>query len=228
MAQDCSRDVPASVCLRTELQRWGGVPLVHVDGQVSSDESQGMLMNWKTLEFDQCTVRELYLIMRARSAVFVIEQSHLCLDADGHDEAALHIFATEDMSRSMPIVAYARVRPGAAGAPHVVLDKLLTSPARRSDGTAEALIERVLLAAGERWPGAVVRMTAPASLGAFYEPFGFRQEEGPFLAHGEWSVCLTCRAPHRRSLPAHGRRMPGIAPNGLYNQSGYLINSSSF
>ena len=60
-------------------------------------------MNWKTLEFEQCTVRELYLIMRARSAVFVVEQSHLCLDADGRDECALHIFAAEDMSHAMPI-----------------------------------------------------------------------------------------------------------------------------
>jgi ElaA protein len=155
-------------------------------------------MNWKTLEFEQCTVRELYLIMRARSAVFVVEQSHLCLDADGHDEAALHIFAAEDMARPMPIVAYARVRPGDADAdaPHVLIDKVLTSPARRADGTAEALIERALRAAAERWPGTVVRVTAPVGLSAFYEQFGFRRTGGPFLDQGALSVGLTRRVRH--------------------------------
>jgi ElaA protein len=175
----------------------------------------GILMNWKTLEFEQCTVRELYLIMRARSAVFVVEQSHLCLDADGHDECALHIFAAEDMSRAMPIVAYARVRPGDQADPQVVLDKVLTSPARRRDGTAEALIERVLLTAGERWPGTVVRVTAPVGLSAFYEQFGFRKEAGPFLDHGALSIGLTCRARNGRAPLAHGRRERSLAPGGL-------------
>src|ERR1700716_2150302 len=72
------------------------------------------LMNWKTLEFEQLSGRELYLILRARSAVFVVEQSHVCLDADGRDESSLHVFAAEDMMRPMPILAYARVQPGDA------------------------------------------------------------------------------------------------------------------
>jgi ElaA protein len=171
-----------------------------------------IVISWKTLEFEQCTVRELYLIMRARSAVFVVEQSHLCLDADGRDECALHIFAAEDISRPMPIIAYARVRPGDEEYPQVVLDKVLTSPARRGDGTAELLIERVLRATAERWPGTVVRVNAPVSLCAFYEQFGFRKVEGPFLDYGAPSVGLTCRARSDRAPLACGRRQRGILP----------------
>jgi len=141
-------------------------------------------MNWKTLEFEQFTARELYLIMRARSAVFVVEQSHVCLDADGHDDRALHVFAVEDMNRPMPVVAYARIQPGDAEDPEITIDKVLTSPARRGDGTAEMLIERALAAIAERWPGRAVRVSAPASLRGFYEQFGFRKTEGPFLEHG--------------------------------------------
>ncbi|CAG9250601.1 GNAT family N-acetyltransferase [Paraburkholderia unamae] len=141
-------------------------------------------MNWKTLEFDQFTARELYLIMRARSAVFVVEQSHVCLDADGHDERSLHVFAVEDMGKPMPVVAYARIRPGDAEDPEIIIDKVLTSPARRGDGTAELLIERALAAIVERWPGRAVRVSAPATLRGFYEQFGFRKAEGPFLEHG--------------------------------------------
>lgn len=148
-------------------------------------------MNWKTLEFDQLTARELYLILRARSAVFVVEQSHVYLDADGRDETSLHVFAVEDMARPMPILAYARLQPGDAEDPEIVIDKVLTSPLRRGDGTAELLIERVLQAVAEHWPGRAVRVTAPVGLRDFYEQFGFRKTEGPYLEHGVPFIGLT-------------------------------------
>jgi predicted GNAT family N-acyltransferase len=141
-------------------------------------------MNWKALDFEQITARELYLILRARSAVFVVEQSHVHLDPDGRDETSVHVFAVEDIPRSMPVVAYARLHEGSAGAAEVVVDRILTSPLRRCDGTAEALIERVLAAAGERWPGRGVRLLAPVSLRGFYEAFGFRKNEEPFVERG--------------------------------------------
>ena len=169
-------------------------------------------MNWKTLEFEQLTARELYLILRARSAVFIVEQSHVYLDADGRDEAALHVFAAEDMSRPMPILAYARIQPGDAEDPEVVIDKVLTSPARRGDGTAELLIERVLQASAERWPGRAIRVAAPVGLRGFYEQFSFRKTEGPFLEHGVPFIGLT-RSP-RGAKPLSGglrRQREGLA-----------------
>ncbi|MFM0739781.1 GNAT family N-acetyltransferase [Paraburkholderia xenovorans] len=148
-------------------------------------------MNWKTLEFDQLSARELYLILRARSAVFVVEQSHVCLDADGRDEGALHVFAVEDMARPMPVLAYARLQPGDAEDPEITIDKVLTSPLRRGDGTAELLIERVLQTIAERWPGRAVRVSAAVGLRDFYEQFGFRKTEGPYLEHGVPFIGLT-------------------------------------
>ncbi|MFM0336418.1 GNAT family N-acetyltransferase [Paraburkholderia fungorum] len=148
-------------------------------------------MNWKTLEFEQLSARELYLVLRARSAVFVVEQSHVCLDADGRDEHSLHLFAVEDMSRPMPILAYARLQPGDAEDPEITIDKVLTSPLRRGDGTAEQLIERVLHVIAERWPGHAARVNAPVGLRDFYEQFGFRKTEGPYLEHGVPFIGLT-------------------------------------
>ncbi|WP_323043735.1 GNAT family N-acetyltransferase [Paraburkholderia sp.] len=148
-------------------------------------------MNWKTLEFEQLSARELYLILRARSAVFVVEQSHVCLDADGRDESALHVFAVEDVARPMPILAYARLQPGDAEDPEITIDKVLTSPLRRGDGTAEMLLERVLQAIAEHWPGHAARVSAPLGLRDFYEQFGFRKTEGPYLEHGVPFIGLT-------------------------------------
>jgi ElaA protein len=158
-------------------------------------------MNWKTLEFEQFTARELYLIMRARSAVFVVEQGHVCLDADGHDENALHVFAVEDMSKPMPVIAYARLQPGDEEDPDVVIDKVLTSPARRGDGTAEMLIERALRAVAEHWPGRLVRVTAPIGLKSFYEQFGFRKRKGR-------SSSMACRSSASRASNAVAPRRP--------------------
>lgn len=168
-------------------------------------------MNWITVEFEQLTSRELYLIMRARSAVFVVEQCQVCLDADGHDEDAIHVFGIEDRAKPMPIIAYARIHPGDAEDPHATLDKVLTSPAHRGDGTAEILIERALMAVLERWPTSGVRVSAPVDLRGFYEQFGFRKTEGPFLERGVPFIRLTCQprgvlsratARERGTLPA--------------------------
>ncbi|WP_233850123.1 GNAT family N-acetyltransferase [Paraburkholderia sp. HD33-4] len=169
-------------------------------------------MNWKTLEFDQLSARELYVLLRARSAVFVVEQSHVCLDADGRDEHALHVFAADDMARPMPILAYARVQPGDSEDPEVRIDKVLTSPLRRGDGTAEMLIERVLEAVAERWPGRATRVSAPVGLRGFYEQFGFRKSEGPYLEHGVPFIGLTrqVRASQQRS---GARRRVSAAPS---------------
>ncbi|RDK03662.1 GNAT family N-acetyltransferase [Paraburkholderia lacunae] len=161
-------------------------------------------MNWKTLEFEQLSARELYLILRARSAVFVVEQSHVCLDADGRDETSLHVFAVDDMARPMPILAYARLQPGDAEDPEITIDKVLTSPLRRGDGTAELLIERVLQAIAGRWPGRAARVSAPAGLRDFYEQFGFRKTEGPYLEYGVPFIGLTRQV--RGSQPLFGLR----------------------
>ncbi|WP_244846562.1 MULTISPECIES: GNAT family N-acetyltransferase [unclassified Caballeronia] len=166
-------------------------------------------MNWKTLDFEQLTARELYLILRARSAVFVVEQSHVHLDADGRDETGVHVFATDDMTRPMPVLAYARIHEGDIEDPEVVVDKILTSPLRRGDGTAHALIERVLNVCAERWPGRAVRLTAPVSLRAFYEAFGFRKTEGPFLEHGMPYIGLTRKSRTARETSASKSQQAG-------------------
>jgi predicted GNAT family N-acyltransferase len=163
-------------------------------------------MHWKALDFEQLTTRELYVILRARSAVFVVEQLHIHLDPDGRDETGVHVFATEDMTRPMPVLAYARISE-CIGEADVQVDRILTSPQRRTDGTAEALIERVLTVAAERWPGRGVRLCAPVAERVFFEGFGFRKASGPFLEHGVVSIGLARKSrPQRREELKAGLR----------------------
>jgi predicted GNAT family N-acyltransferase len=104
----------------------------------------------------------------------------------------------------MPILAYARVQPGDAEDPEITIDKVLTSPLRRGDGTAELLLDRVLEAIAERWPGHAARVSAPLNLRGFYEQFGFRKTEGPYLEHGVPFIGLTRQV--RSSQPRFGAR----------------------
>lgn len=46
--------------------------------------------------FDELTTKELYEILRVRSAVFVVEQTCIYEDIDGLDYESLHVFAEED------------------------------------------------------------------------------------------------------------------------------------
>ncbi len=67
-------------------------------------------MEWKCSEFKHLSTHELYSILRARSAVFVVEYAHIHLDiTDDKDQGALHDTSdsnrTADRRRSSPMHA---------------------------------------------------------------------------------------------------------------------------
>ena len=53
-------------------------------------------MEIKAKLFWDLTTRELYEILRARSAIFVVEQNCAYQDLDGRDYDSLHVFSEED------------------------------------------------------------------------------------------------------------------------------------
>lgn len=141
-------------------------------------------MDWTCCEFRHLSSNELYMILRTRNAVLVVEDAHTHLDIDGKDEFAIHVFATDKRGEQPAIAAYARLLPGDDIDPETTIDKILTSAAHRDDRTIDALIEHVLAAAHARWPDAPVRVQAPAPREGFYNRFGFRKVDGPYLEHG--------------------------------------------
>ena len=109
-------------------------------------------MNLVSKYFADLTTRELYEILKARSAVFVVEQNCVYQDIDGQDPESLHVFF-EDEGR---IAAYLRAFVKEPGV--VQMGRVLT--VRRQAGSARVSIgvsfERQL-----RWmsvPRAVVRV----------------------------------------------------------------------
>lgn len=162
-------------------------------------------MDWTCCEFRHLNSYELYAILRARNAILVVEDAHTYLDIDGKDEFAIHVFALDEQVDTPSIAAYARLLPGDDTDPETAVDKLLTSDAHRDDDTIVELVEQVLAAAQARWPDAPVRLHAPAHHKAFYNRFGFRKADGPFLDNGVPYIGMI-RPVGGVSRPAHGRR----------------------
>jgi ElaA protein len=141
-------------------------------------------MDWKSCEFRQLSSAELYLILRARNAILVVEDANMHQDIDGKDENAIHVFALDTVRGESLVVAYARLLPGDEVDPEAMVDKQLTHTTHRDDDTADRLIEHALNAVCERWPRAPVRTHSPIHRESFYKRFGFRKVDGPFLQHG--------------------------------------------
>jgi len=160
-------------------------------------------MEWKCSDFEHLSTHELYLILRARSTVFVVEHARIHLDIDDKDETALHVFFVEQDQSSPQIGAYARLLPGDEFDPEVVIDKVLTGPARRDDDTHSLLLTHALAAAWTAWPGHAIHISVPTHEEKVYETFGFRKAVGPFLEHGIPYLGMAWNATEQsRTLPA--------------------------
>ncbi|KVE27002.1 drug:proton antiporter [Burkholderia singularis] len=168
-------------------------------------------MDWTCSEFRHLNSNELYMILRARNAVLVVEEAHSHLDIDGKDTFAIHVFAIDKNGEQASIAAYARLLPGDEIDPETTIDKILTSTAHRDDNTIDALIEHALAAAYARWPDAPVRVQAPVHHEAFYNRFGFRKVDGPFLEHGVPYMGLQRAAQHPSSTTRNLLNLVGAA-----------------
>jgi predicted GNAT family N-acyltransferase len=158
-------------------------------------------MEWKCSDFKHLTTSELYSILRARSAVFVVEFAHIHLDIDDKDQSALHIYLMESDQVDMQIQAYARLLPGDDIDPEVFIDKVFTIASKRDDDTHDQLVCQALAAAQTVWPDHAVHINVPAIKETFYNGFGFRKAAGPFLEHSTPYLQMAWRpgASHRRS-----------------------------
>jgi ElaA protein len=186
-------------------------------------------MDWKCCEFKQITTRELYEILRMRSAVFVVEYAHIHLDLDNQDEEALHVFALEEEQGALHVAAYARLLPSDGQDPEVTIDRILTHPERRNDDTHDMLIAHALAAARAMGAEHPIHVNAPVHREACYKAFGFKKIAGPFLERGVPYITMAWRPSvvrRRATTVAHAVQWisPPAAP--LAGHSWPVVNGS--
>lgn len=140
-------------------------------------------LDWRWKAFDELTSAEVYAMLAARSAVFVIEQNCLYGDIDGLDLDAWHLLAfgtAADASAQAltgaarpPLAGYLRVLLPDADDADIRIGRVLTTAAFRGIGLGNAMLDRAIAHIRKQWPGTPIRLHAQAHLQGFYGAFGF-------------------------------------------------------
>ena len=135
----------------------------------------------EVLAFDALSLRQLYDLLRLRSAVFVVEQDCVYEDADGLDEGALHVLTTD----ARGLVGYTRLlAPGTSHAEASAIGRVVTAPEARGEGLGRAVVTRSIGECRRRWPQSDILIHAQSYLLDFYAALGFVAEGEEFLEDG--------------------------------------------
>ncbi|NJB86401.1 ElaA protein [Lewinella marina] len=129
-----------------------------------------MSVTWKCYAFDELDVHLLYAILALRQEVFVVEQTCWYQDADGKDQAALHVVG----SRAGEVVAYTRLLPRGVSYPeYASIGRVITAPAVRGEGLGRPLMRESIRLLYERYGVQPIKIGAQAHLQDFYGSLGF-------------------------------------------------------
>ena len=129
-------------------------------------------------KFDRLTPREVYEILRIRTAVFVVEQECPYQEVDGTDYDSLHVWLEEGDE----IVAYLRIFVKDGETNTVQIGRVLSK--RRGQGLGAKVLEHGLEAAKIEMGAGRVFIEAQTYALDFYKKFGFEACGEEFLEDG--------------------------------------------
>lgn len=132
-------------------------------------------MEIKVKSFSELTAAEVYEILKARASVFVVELGMNCLDPDGTDYNALHIFLTEDNK----ILAYFRAF---FENNTVKIGRVLTI--NHGVGHGKELFKRAIPEIKRRFCFEKIVLDSQKTAVEFYEKLGFKAVSDEFLEEG--------------------------------------------
>ncbi|WP_042299845.1 GNAT family N-acetyltransferase [Paraburkholderia kururiensis] len=148
-------------------------------------------VEWRWKAFDDLTTVEVYDMLAARAAVFVMEQNCLYGDIDGLDTTAWHLFAYSAEAGEADgtvkgtakggrpeLAGYLRVLLPDASDPDIRIGRVLTTAPFRGIKLGNAMLDRALFHIRVQWPGVPIRLHAQAHLQKFYGAFGFEAISG--------------------------------------------------
>ncbi len=141
-------------------------------------------IEWLWKRFAELTPVELYALLAARAAVFVVEQSCVFQDADGLDPFAWHLLGWTAPEEGRTLAAYLRlIEPGRKYA-EPSIGRVLTAAAFRRTGLGRVTMIEGLARSAMLYPGLPVRIGAQRRLERFYVELGFRTVSEPYDEDG--------------------------------------------
>lgn len=132
---------------------------------------------WKVKSFAQLSTTELYHILEARIAVFVVEQNCPYEETDGTDVDALHLWAEHDGK----IVAYCRIFPPQIKYNLPSIGRVLTHENYRRKNLGKSLVTFAVQVVESRYKTGEIMISAQDYLLDFYQNFGFRSTGKKYL-----------------------------------------------
>ena len=154
------------------------------------------MIDWQWQTFDTLRGADLYAILGARQAVFILEQQCLYPDIDNYDQQAWHLLGWQtDAAGQRTLAAYLRcLAPGAKFA-EMSLGRVLTTPAARAGGIGKQLLQEGIRNAEQQFPGQAIRIGAQRYLERFYQQFGFATVSAPYDEDGIEHIDMLRAAP---------------------------------
>lgn len=140
------------------------------------------MIHWQWSPYADLSRDDLYRILRAREAVFVVEQACAYQDCDGLDHDAWHLIGWDGDKRT--VAAYLRVVHPGSRYPEPSIGRVLTAASHRGIGLGRKLTGEALRRTQQEYPGRGIRISAQQHLERFYGKFGFAKVAGPYDEDG--------------------------------------------
>ena len=128
--------------------------------------------------FEDLTTLELYDLLQARAAVFVLEQDCVYQDLDGKDMFSYHVFYKENGN----IQAYIRVVDPNEKCDMVSIGRVLT--VNRGAGLGAKIVQEGIRIARDNMKADKIYIEAQVYAKGFYEKQGFEQISDEFMEDG--------------------------------------------
>lgn len=143
--------------------------------------SSGSILKWQWAKLGELSAEQVYAVLAARVAIFVVEQNCAYLDLDGLDGGdAEHLIAW-----SGPDVAgYLRVLGPGTRFDDPSIGRIITAKAFRGSGLGREVVAKGIARTRQRYPGKPIRISAQKYLEKFYGDFGFVSVSEPYLEDG--------------------------------------------
>ncbi|HTI89263.1 MAG TPA: GNAT family N-acetyltransferase [Puia sp.] len=138
------------------------------------------MITWTCKKFSELTPEELYMILRLRSEVFVVEQNCVFLDMDNKDFYCDHVMAWEEGK----LLGYSRIVPAGISYVESSIGRIVSSPAARGRGIGRELLIQSIDALYTLHGKRDIRIGAQYYLKDFYSSFGFVQKGELYLEDG--------------------------------------------
>jgi ElaA protein len=139
--------------------------------------SSGPDLRWQWCRLGELSAEQVYAVLAARVAIFVVEQNCAYQDLDGLDADAEHLIVWSGAE----VAGYLRVLGPGTRFDDPSIGRIITTQPFRGSGLGRDLVAKGIERTRLRYPGQPVRISAQQYLEKFYRDFGFVTVSQPYL-----------------------------------------------